>query len=151
GDRQLAGWKSCRLIEDVEQSLAPCLPPGGRTLGEERERDAFSERKLAPRDRFNALAAIVGGSGHSLSLWARAAVQHHRRRQRDPPRIHRRYQLELARGSVVPVRVSGAHDDYHWRRRHGYRVGGSRSRRASGVVTDLCLRGARSDTGRSDG
>src|SRR5205085_6165786 len=98
---ELAGGQPGGLVEHVEQRLAVYLTTGCSRFVEDRKRDAFSEGKLAPGDTFNALAAFVGGSGHSLSLWARAAVEHHRRWQRDPARIHSRHQLQLARRPIV--------------------------------------------------
>src|SRR2546421_2044791 len=68
-NRELASRQPGSLIEDVQQPLTLSLPRGGGRLVENRERNRFSERKLAPADRVNALAAFVGGSGHSLSLW----------------------------------------------------------------------------------
>src|SRR2546421_264389 len=69
GDRQLAGRQAGRGIEDIEQRLPLGLPARRGRLFENRKRDPLPEGKFAPADGLNALAAFVGGSGHSLPLW----------------------------------------------------------------------------------
>src|SRR5206468_5959855 len=68
---QFARRKSSGFIQHVEQSLASQLARRRRGLIENGERDAFAERKLAPGDGLDALAAFISGSGHAPVIMGR--------------------------------------------------------------------------------